>query len=716
MKRKILILMLIVLLLTGCGKQDIPELISPAKSIKSYFTVKSGNISNQKVSDGYIVPMTETVYFEMDGTSFDLAYKVGDKVNEGDVILSLYENIDDELASLESQLEDFQTISDCYVKQHENEISEMKKYLSGKSGSDYELYKVEIETKKLLNEYSEKLREKEYEALSAQYADLLEKKDKSKVVAPCSGTIAYLAVKGEGEFCQNGYVACIIADDSSKIVQFDYETKDFFKSLDDLYIKIGNEIYEDISFVEYTDKELNYSELYGHTIYSRAVVEGLPEDIESGTYCAVYQSWDTAENVLYVPNESIFTDTSTLTKYCMVLNEEKEEERVTITCGIETESYTEVIEGLSEGQLVYHTNDLSSWTSDQKTTEAYLGDYSHYLKFDGAYKAASASESISLYLPGKVDEILLDSTTDIYVEADTPIFVYTAEIKESEYEQAKLDYESAANSYDSSIESYDAQITDKEEMLDNATNDIDITILKSEIENLKNGRDDFVKELDENLAALEDKYNVYEAAFNGESITVKAPASGILGIDTQLLFVGAEITAEFPIGSVSSKDSFLCYSPDYLDITEESGNIYFGQKATVSSNVNGQIYDTSVTAYSTKNIVTDAIWNNSMNQHVVFRLDNQDDAVNVYSLSSSVTVNDINISDVVLIDNSFIYNETIESEITGETERLFYVYVKSGDYICKRYVEPASYSIYNESATWIKTGLSAGEVCVKVNS
>lgn len=694
MKKIVALFLIFSFMLSGCAKEDIPELLAPAKSIDATYTVSKGTINNKNILDGYVVPATETVYFETAGQAYDVKYRPGDVVKAGDVIITLNEGIDEEVEKLSSELSQYLTVSECYVAQHTEEINSMNSILASKSGMEYDLYEIEIKSRQTEYNRFEQQRADEYEVLTASYNELLDKQANSVITAPCDGTIVYTGVTSEGGYATDGSVALVIADETQKIVCFDYYDSEFLSSVDELYIQIGDTNYDDFSFIEYSQEEIDYNSQYGYKMYTRAVINNLPAEVEFGTYCAVHMTYDQVDDVVFVPNEAVFYDAPNHTDYCLVYNDDGTQSRVPVKTGIETRYYTEITDGLSEGQVIFYAEDQAAWASGIETTEVFLGDYSHTMTFSGAYKHAMISEELVITIPGTVSEVFLENTNDVEVEEGTPLFSIIPSIEQSVYEKAKLDYNTAVESYDASIAEYDNLIAAKQDQLNNSVSNVDKTIAQYEYDTLVAQKNEFVESLDENIAKLEADLAVYETCVNGEEVVITAPCSGTLYIDMTL--TKAEISKDQVIGRIDDTDSYICYVSDYDSGEEKEGFLQYGNDVIISSDA-GTISTTGV-VYGASQLVA-----NGRGESVGIRLDNDADSVNVSSSTATVTVKDVNISNVVLIDSEYVHTDE---------QGLNYVLLKQGDFYVKRVIEVARTS--TTTFTWVKSGLDAGDICVRI--
>ncbi len=698
MKRIISLVLIMSLLLVGC-KQDIPKLIKPVNSSSVYYTVSKDTIKNKVVYDGVVSPETSVVFAKASGTAYEVNYKPGDTVNEGDILYSINEGIDEEIISLKADIEQFEDISEYYTKLNEKEIAEMKRILAGKSGMDRELYALDIELREFEQSIEEEDRAEELLEKKEYYDELLLKQQNSDITAPCTGTIAYMGVFAEGDYIEEESFACVIAKEGEKYFEFKDVKQSLLDEADTISIQFGTQTIDNPQLISFTSEEIKDNSFSTNSVYLK-VSEELLEIVELGQYCALTITYNTIENVLNVPNECINNSSADGSKYCLVLNENGKEERVSVEIGVITDFYTEIKSGLSEGQQVYYGTDSTNWNNEIETYEVKLGSFTHTTTYSSIMKNAQYSEIFTVGYPGKINQIFLTESNNVSVTEGQELFTVIGEIEESVYEKAKLDYENAVNNYDSSIESYDEMIESKEEIMDNNAKDsIEYIIAEYELDKLENEREAFVGELDKNLEFLSEQFAIYESARNGEEITIKAPATGTLDM-TYTLITNAEVGVDTEYCIVSQSDSFVA---TVVDSTEDENSLLsFGNEVIISSKnpLTGETLLVGTKAVTTANTMQ------QFDDFATLQLNNSDDGKNIYVNTATASFNDIEIDNVCVISTQFFGFEG-----TGDARKT-YVNVQTEHGIVKKYVE---LELPSDSSgnVWVKNGLEPGDIIVK---
>lgn len=684
---------------TACGN-NVPELVKSNTALKVYYTVEKGNISSIKTYCACVTPEFISVEASLSGEAYNIGYKAGDTVKEGDVIFSVDANYEKELEHLKYKYETYETICDYYEQQNNETITSMNNMLASMSGIEYELYKLDIEKKTLDFEMEKQNREAEFNELKSQYEILLEGSNGSDIIAPCDGIIASLSVGGGKTGVVSGDSVLTIADTSVKYVELDYSYYNEIKDLTDIEIQIGDKTYSDAELVEYSISEINEYELLGIKYNTRFIVKDLDSSIDAGAYAFVSGKSSEAEDCIYVPNESVYPGDTANSFYCIRLNENGNEERVSVTIGIITDYYTEIVSGLSVGDEVYYMDDCASWTSEPEKFEVKSGSYESYDTIS-SLEMESLSYPVECPVPGKIGEVYITGNSDFEVEKGQDLFTINPTVKDSEIERVISDYMELSESINTSIESYDGQISDKEEQIKKVTNQRDKVLLEYELEELKYNRDSYVDGLNASLEEASKKYDVYLKIKNGETITVTAPESGLYrASESTMVFVkGVEVKAGDSAGYVYDIDKFN------LSVNDTEQN-------SVKQAFNGALmFNTEVTILSLSNEMKGVVTASSsfIKSYIEagIRLDDPMQVLNINKNAVSVKYKNIDIDNVLMIPSSYLQYEASDSGFK------FFVYTEYADSVIKKYVEAANTSDISNEYTWIINGLHEGDVCVK---
>ncbi len=713
MKKIFSVLLVAVLFLTGCGS-DIPELLEPARTVELYFTVERGTVSDEKIFVGTLAPATETVTFGYGGSIYDVPVLPGDEVKAGDVIYRIDKLAEENLANKEKELTRYKTLTELYKQQHDAELAEMKASAGGMSGFERDLYELSIKEKELENNSFNSERASQEAVLQSQYDAAQEALEKSVLTAPFDGTVVYMNNIENGSYVDVGDIAFVIADTSQKIVKFDYNPSTFFDGLESITVQIDGVDYTDVSFLTYSSDELYILENQGEKPYSRAVVEGLPEDVAFGTTCVIKTVSKTVDNVLYVPNSALKTENGGESYYCLVASENGGNEKAEVMVGMSSDYYTEIKSGLEEGDQVYFAEDASSWNKEMSTAEAYISNYKHEAKFEAVSLRSAEQTNLMFNYDAVVSEVFIPKTSGIYVEEGTPILSVVPDISEEEYEELVSQHEELLESVSTQTDYYDDLITSKQNTVDTTSKVGDKKAAEYELEDLKQEKENVINDLKEQAEDVNEVITVYDYCKENGAFTVNAPATGFFNASTTIID-GTGIEKNFNYAVIALSDTAMFFVNENAMAVDDSDSgeeqpadqedlndvfLNFGNKVTLKSGVSGTATESDALVVSSKNVMPYSKWG-----LIGVRLSNQEDISKIDPVYLSVEAVDIEADNVLLLDSSFIFNETATNKK--------YVLLQSGDNVITRYVQVATDATNAENVSWITAGLEAGDVCIK---
>ena len=166
-------------------------------------------------------------------------------------------------------------------------------------------------------------------------------------MAPCSGYVVYLANLRVGDRVIAEEPLVIITDESKLHLQTDYINRNDISSASRIYALHNGNSYD----IEY--QHLNPEEALrlndGVKIESKFSFES-HDDFSTGDYVTICLENDFKENVLTVPNNSLYSDSRGYFVYRLI---DDELVRADVETGITTDTQVEIISGLREGDVVY---------------------------------------------------------------------------------------------------------------------------------------------------------------------------------------------------------------------------------------------------------------------------------------------------------------------------------------------------------------------------
>lgn len=364
-KKKITLLLCCAILCAGCNektKQDIPELLEPAASNEAFRPAEYGSIGKVEVLFGTVVPKSYCHYYNSNVQISQIVPEVGDIVEAGDVLA--YADVGEakeELTKLEDQLA------------YENSSYELKCNISQtiQDGFIYQSAETDCSMSIALEQenhhYEEMLHEYRVKKLQTSIGELKEVIADGTLVAKHSGQVTY--TKNLSQSCNAGANEniVIVSDYADKGLELNMNVQLYkFSDYEVKYMIINGEK-QPVTEESYTPEELVLSKISKHFPNVRIAC---PENFELtlGDMYPVYFVAKDIQNVLTVGNDSIYTEGEQT--YVYVKNNLGTKEKRYINVGASDDNYTQVTEGLSEGELVYyHSNNSIPATDETYTAE-----------------------------------------------------------------------------------------------------------------------------------------------------------------------------------------------------------------------------------------------------------------------------------------------------------------------------------------------------------
>ncbi len=347
-----LMAVVMVLALTACssGDKGRPELLEPAGARPESAMVERRDLSDLTLYSGQLVPDMTELSFDVDGYISGIFVNAGDVVSEGDVLAAITGKDYRTVLALEDEIAELRTSTQEELKELEAEL-ELER-LAGRDTSESELkLKHRRETARLEIE----LKEKRLEELKENDPGY------RYITAPCDCTVTAAAGIGEGTYVAAGTPLVALDCGGGLTLTCDYISESEIASAYSCYALINGAEYE-LGYIAYSKEELRDMAAREITPVSRFTVlkrrDGSGETREengygAGDYAAVILISDMHSNVLVVPRNAVYSDTSGKFVYEIVDNARVKRNVVT---GISDSAYVEITEGLGEGAVVYVKN------------------------------------------------------------------------------------------------------------------------------------------------------------------------------------------------------------------------------------------------------------------------------------------------------------------------------------------------------------------------
>ena len=490
----------------GCGKMtesSIPKLEEPVALNEAYRPVEYAAIGSVQVLMATAVPRDYCNYYSANVNISQIYVEPGDTVNPGDVLAvcdvdEAKKQLQECQAALVHENETYEIsaqISDTQIKMWENQAAqqdnnehnkmdtadgamddvygantdtnideraadtdEFSTEQLEKSDRTEESYSTKIETEQENQRYDKQLHEYRVQKINEQMASYQQIVDDGMLKAAHSGLVTYTKKLTEGRSAA-AYENIVIVSDTDDLV---LDIKDTaineykYSDYDKKYVIVDGEKY-DVTESQYTSEVLVLSKINNR--YSDVCVESREKPfLTAGQMYPVYFEKTKADHTLVVGKDSIYKDGDT--RYVYVKNDEGGREKRIITTGESDENYTQVTEGLKEGELVYYNS------TDQVPTK-----YSKYTVTRSDFDIANYGVQYSRSDAGTITEtcdyegqiVSVNVKQDDTVEKGMLLYVVDTGEGKAAITEAKNAIDSENESYAQKIADYDKQVKDLSE-------------------------------------------------------------------------------------------------------------------------------------------------------------------------------------------------------------------------------------------------------------
>lgn len=491
----------------GCGKMtesSIPELEEPVALNEAYRPVEYAAIGLVQVLMATAVPRDYCNYYSANVNISQIYVEPGDTVNAGDVLAvcdvdeakKQLQECKDALAHENETYEISAQISDTQIRlwgsqaagQDNNEPDQsdgtaddtheadadtnIDEYVAvtgefsteqlEKGDRTEESYSTKIETEQENQRYDKQLHEYRVQKINEQMALYQQIVDDGTLKAAHSGLVTYTK-KLTGGRSAAAYENIVIVSDTDDLV---LDIKDTaineykYSDYDKKYVIVDGEKY-DVTESQYTSEVLVLSKINNR--YPDVCVESREKlFLTAGQMYPVYFEKTKVDQALVVGKDSIYKDGDT--RYVYVKNDEGGREKRIITTGESDENYTQVTEGLKEGELVYYNS------TDQVPTK-----YSKYTVTRSDFDIANYGVRYSRSDAGTITEtcdyegqiVSVNVKQDDTVEKGMLLYVVDTGEGKAAITEAKNAIESENESYAQKIADYDKQVRDLSEGANN---------------------------------------------------------------------------------------------------------------------------------------------------------------------------------------------------------------------------------------------------------
>ena len=318
----------------GCGTTEAPEdgieLLAPVEAVVDIETAIYRDLYTLTAKDAELAPHTEELSFEANGSVSALHAEIGDEVTAGELLAEQEE--EGVRSTAEAALNKYLEEKREYMNAVKNAN---KKLATGLSADDRAWYE-------LLIRQAEETWAAQEPGLWATWEEARTNVGNSKVYAPYDGVVT--ASVSRGTTLAAGQPVLAVADLTREyILVSGYLAPSEYETYERIYAIInGKEV--ELTYVEELMEEEGLV-----TYYTAEDLNGA----KFGDFVLVCMVTDYHPQVLSIPNTAVYKDSSGEYVYLM---QDGIRVRQTVTTGYKNNVYTEIVEGLEEGDQVYVKN------------------------------------------------------------------------------------------------------------------------------------------------------------------------------------------------------------------------------------------------------------------------------------------------------------------------------------------------------------------------
>lgn len=351
MKKRVISIILICLCISGigCGKnvyENVPELITPVGKGISETEVIRTDLYSTTVIHGEVLPIVTEYSFGTTGIITAVHVNIGDYVKEGDILA--------EIDSTEAQAE---------ISKYQDAIGEIDNVYDveiNKLLKENEKPDTKWQTKELneliISQY-EKLKKEKTEVYEEGLIAANEKLSRTKIVATRDGRVTALNAT-IGRWASEGNAVLAVANESEHYIICPVIKDEVLEAAKSIFTLQGGNIFP-VEFQKNDDED--------SPNYSYFTAPGVK--LVSGDYAPIVIISDYVENVVAVPNDCIYKESDE--RYVYVIADGTRI-KTKVAVGFAGVNYTEIVEGISEGDKVYIKEEAST---SSRSTVASRGDF-----------------------------------------------------------------------------------------------------------------------------------------------------------------------------------------------------------------------------------------------------------------------------------------------------------------------------------------------------
>ena len=366
---------------SGCGKnsadvETVPELFEPVGIVQDYAKVERQDLIKYKTYAAKVVPEIVESSFATNQNFLKYGSLPGDTVKKNDVLVyASTENLDKQIDALKEQMDkDLESYNE-YVKEANEKIEKTKADLEydkrvvsnfeNMTEEDKDAYGRDIiawqypQYKSLYTKAVATLQRSEQElkkrtelyeldsSYNAKYLNtLISKKKDVLATAGMDGVVVSIHEWDNGAYISKDMPVAAVGnfDELRLVTETIYKSE--IKKAVELYTVVNGKKY-DTTFIDTTASTSNNGEVLAK--YTTFVIDDPNGEVKSGDFAEVVIVSAKKEGALCVPSSAIKKDSESTYVY---VKEGEKNSLVEVTTGMKSGFYTEVLNGVSEGDLI----------------------------------------------------------------------------------------------------------------------------------------------------------------------------------------------------------------------------------------------------------------------------------------------------------------------------------------------------------------------------
>ena len=368
----ILIAACLALSLTGCGEEEektVKEVMVNKETEPRTTLVQYRDIESTTLYDGQVSYYTVELSFPEEGKFGAFQVALGDTVTEGQTLATTdLENLEDELERLTEQAESVKSTYETNLQIKQLELDKLNirlekayylidqqeymsywftEYCSQACELADSIAQKELEISQLTEMYN-----LEYPYYAGLVSECKKKMGSNIITAPFDGVVVALDDIQQGDHVNSDTYYIAVADTSKLVVLTEYIQPALFTGFSYTYAFINGSKYE-LEYLPIDDAVYLKIRARDEKVYSSILITNPDENVsctDLATFVGVKAS---AEHVLSIPAIAINRDSGGTFVYTKV---DGERTKTYVKIGVTGGNYSEVTEGLKEGDEVYEGN------------------------------------------------------------------------------------------------------------------------------------------------------------------------------------------------------------------------------------------------------------------------------------------------------------------------------------------------------------------------